>query len=284
MGSARHSGDSMSTEFDYSGKQVVITGGATGIGAALVDLVKELGVASITVVDRKAPAVDVDHFVEADLSVESSVHAAVAAISALGGPVDVLFNNAGVAATQPPLTVMSVNYLAPRALTLGLLPLIPAGGAVVNTASMAGNGWAPNLARILELLAISGWAESLEWLESNSDLLADVYGFSKQCAQVLTLDMSRTSIARGVRTNSCCPGPVQTPLMSDFRQTMGDKVIDWTITQQGVAGMAGPGDIAPVLAFLGSRASRYLNGTNLLADGGFTAGMTVGKVDFSGLS
>ena len=271
----------MSAEFDYTGKRVVITGGATGIGAALVELLKELGAPSVTVIDRQQPSADIDAFVLADLSVESGVDAA---IDAVDGRVDVLFNNAGVAATQPPLTVMSVNYLASRKLTLGLLEQIPAGGAVVNTASMAGNGWPANLPRILELIAIAGWNESCAWLEANSDLLADVYGFSKQVAQVFTLDASRTTIARGVRTNSCCPGPVQTPLMNDFRATMGDKVIDWTITQQGVAGMAGPGDIAPVLAFLGSRASRYLNGSNLLADGGFTAGMTVGRVDFSGLS
>lgn len=271
----------MNADFDYSGKRVVITGGATGIGASLVALLGELGGPTITVIDRKEPSAAVDAFVEADLSVAASVDAAIGAVE---GPVDVLFNNAGVAATQPPLTVMSVNYLAARRLTLGLLDRIPAGGAVVNTASMAGNGWPANLARILELLAVEGWDESLDWLRANEDLLADVYGFSKQVAQVFTLDVSRTTIARGVRTNSCCPGPVATPLMTDFRATMGDKVIDWTITQQGVAGMAGPDDIAPVLAFLGSRASRYLNGTNLLADGGFTAGMTVGKVDFSGLA
>lgn len=271
----------MSAEFDYTGKRVVVTGGATGIGAALVELLRELGAGSITVVDLKEPTAVVDAFVEANLSVEASVDAAIAAIE---GPIDVLFNNAGVAATQPPLTVMSVNYLAARKLTYGLLPQIPAGGAIVNTASMAGNGWPANLPRILELLAIEGWDDSLAWLEANSELLGDVYGFSKQVAQVFTLDASRVTIGHGVRINSCCPGPVQTPLMSDFRATMGDKVIDWTITQQGVAGMAGPADIAPVLAFLGTRASRFMNGTNLLADGGFTAGMTVGKVDFSGLA
>ena len=182
----------MSNEFDYSGLRVVVTGGTTGIGAALVDLLKTLGSPSITVIDLKQPSVDVDAFVEANLGVEDSV---AAAIDAVDGRVDVLFNNAGVAATQPPLTVMSVNYLAARKLTLGLLPQIPAGGAVVNTASMAGNGWPANLARILELLAIPGWADSLAWLEANSDLMQEVYGFSKQVAQVYTMDIARTTIA-----------------------------------------------------------------------------------------
>ncbi len=271
----------MSSEFDYTGKRVVVTGGATGIGASLVALLKTLGSPSITVIDLKQPAADVDAFVQANLSEEASIDAAIAAIA---GPVDVLFNNAGVAATQPPLTVMSVNYLAARKLTLGLLGQIPSGGAVVNTASMAGNGWPANLARILELLAIEGWDESLAWLQANDDLLAEVYGFSKQVAQVFTMDISRTTIAAGVRTNSVCPGPVATPLMVDFKATMSEKVIDWTVNQQGVAGMAGPDDVAPVLAFLGTSAARFMNGSNVLADGGFTAGMTVGKVDFSGLA
>ena len=239
----------MSNQFDYSGQRVVVTGGATGIGAALVELLKTMGSPSITVIDLKQPTADVDAFVEANLGVEASVDAAIEAIT---GQVDVLFNNAGVAATQPPLTVMSVNYLAPRKLTLGLLPRSPPAARWSNTASMAGNGWPANLQRILELLAIPGWNDSLAWLEANADLMEEVYGFSKQVAQVATMDLSRTTIASGVRTNSVCPGPVQTPLMTDFKATMSEKVIDWTVNQQGVAGMAGPADIAPVLAFLGS--------------------------------
>ena len=86
---------------------------------------------------------------------------------------------------------MSVNYLASRMLTLGLLPQIPSGGAVVNTASMAGGGWPANLPRILELIAVPGWADSIVWLETNDDLFGDVYGFSKQVVQVFTLDVSR---------------------------------------------------------------------------------------------
>jgi NAD(P)-dependent dehydrogenase (short-subunit alcohol dehydrogenase family) len=56
------------------------------------------------------------------------------------------------------------------------------------------------------------------------------------------------------------------------------------VTQQGINRLAVAEDIAPVMAFLGSEASGFMNGTNLLADGGFTAAMTTGQVDFSGLA
>ena len=71
----------MANLFSYEGKRVVVTGGATGIGAALVDLVKELGAAHVTVLDIKEPAVDVDQFVQVDLSDKASLDAAVGPVS-----------------------------------------------------------------------------------------------------------------------------------------------------------------------------------------------------------
>jgi NAD(P)-dependent dehydrogenase (short-subunit alcohol dehydrogenase family) len=72
--------------------------------------------------------------------------------------------------------------------------------------------------------------------------------------------------------------------MKDFRETMGDKVIDWSVTVQGNGRMAVAADIAPPLAFMGSDAASFINGVNLLVDSGFTAAMTTGQVDFSGLA
>jgi NAD(P)-dependent dehydrogenase (short-subunit alcohol dehydrogenase family) len=270
----------MSGLFDYSGKRVVVTGGYSGLGAALISVLRSLDVEHVTVLDIKEPA-NADRFIATNMG---SVESVDAAISAIDDRVDVLFNNAGVAANQGTRTVMSVNYLGARHLAAGLLSRIPAGGAIVNTASMAGNGWPANVGPILELLGIAGWDESLSWIDAHSELVADCYAFSKQCAQVQTMLMSHATIAVGVRTNSVCPGPVQTPLMTDFRATMGEKVIDWTVTQQGINRLAVAEDIAPVMAFLGSEASGFMNGTNLLADGGFTAAMTTGQVDFSGLA
>ena len=80
-----------------------------------------------------------------------------------------------------------------------------------------------------------------------------------------------------------CPSPIDTPLLDDFRKTMTDKVIDWNV-QQGNGQLVTGRQVATVLAFLGSEASSYVNGVNLLVDAGFTAAMTTGQVDFAGLA
>lgn len=271
----------MGNLFDYSGKRVVLTGGATGIGAALVDLLGTLDVEHLTVLDIKAPTGKVDAFIETNLSDKDSIDAAIAE---LDGRIDVLFSNAGVAANAGVRTCMAVNVAASRRLTDGVIGRIPAGGTIVYTASMAGNGWPAQAAEINQLLDIADWDEFLDWCEAHPEVVNDVYSFSKMCMQVYTMRKSYESIRQGVRINSICPAPVDTPLMKDFRETMGDKVIDWSVTVQGNGRMAVAGDIAPPLAFMGSDAASFINGVNLLVDSGFTATMTTGQADFSGLA
>jgi NAD(P)-dependent dehydrogenase (short-subunit alcohol dehydrogenase family) len=271
----------MSNLFNYEGKRVVVTGGATGIGEALVALLRDLGAEHITVLDIKEPAAPVDAFVQVDLSDPSSLDAACEQID---GRIDVLFSNAGVAANAGVRTCMAVNVLASRRLAENLLPRIPSGGTIVYTASMAGNGWPAQVAEINELLDIAGWDEFLDWCDGHPDVVNDVYAFSKMCMQVFTMRNAKVTMAAGVRTNSICPAPVDTPLMKDFRETMGDKVIEWSVTQQGEQRMAVAADIAPPLAFMGSDAAAFINGVNLLVDSGFSAAMTTGQIDFSGLA
>jgi NAD(P)-dependent dehydrogenase (short-subunit alcohol dehydrogenase family) len=270
----------MSDPFSYAGKRVVVTGAATGVGAALLDLLAELGGPEVTVLDLKAPSGPHARFVETDLADPAAVDAAIAAID---GPVDALFNNAGVAATQAPRVVLAVNYLALRRLSAGLLDRIPSGGAVINTASTAGGGWADHLTPINELLDLPGWDDALDWLDANLAAVGgDPYAFSKEVVRVWGMRHSHVTIARGVRTNSVCPAPIDTPLLADFKATIGEKVLDWMV-QQGTGRFMTPREVAMPLAFLGSDAAAYVNGHDLVTDGGFNAAMTTGQVDFSGL-
>jgi NAD(P)-dependent dehydrogenase (short-subunit alcohol dehydrogenase family) len=268
-------------QFRYDGKRVVVTGGATGIGAALVELLRELGAEHITVLDIKKPDGPVDAYVEVNLADPASIDSAC---EQLEGPIHVLFSNAGVAANAGVRTCMAVNVAASRRLADNLIDKIPSGGTIVYTASMAGNGWQAKVGEINQLLDIEDWDEFLQWAEDHPEVVEDVYSFSKMCMQVFTLRHSKRTMEKGVRTNSICPAPVDTPLMKDFRETMGDKVIEWSVSQQGEARMAVAADIAPPLAFMGSDAAEFINGVNLLVDSGFTANMTTGQVDFSALA
>lgn len=271
----------MSDPFCYEGRRVVVTGAATGVGAALIELLAELGAAHVTVLDVKKPSGPCQRFLETDLSSESKVEKAIAAIE---GPVHALFNNAGVAATQPPRTVLAVNVLALRRLSESLLERMPAGSAIVNTASIAGGRWPERKAKIEELLALDDWEKALAWLDANLPGLGiDSYSFSKEVVQLYTMRSSRPALQQGVRVNSVCPAPIDTPLLVDFRKTMTDKIIDWTVSQTNQR-LVTPREVATALAFLGSEAAGYVNGVNLNVDAGFNAAMATGQVDFSGLA
>ena len=268
--------------FTYRDRRVVVTGAARGVGAALLELLAELDVGHVSVLDVQSPSGPHDAYLATDLSDDDSVRSALDRVE---GPVHALFNNAGVADTQPAGTVLSVNYLAVRTLAEGLLDRMAEGGAIVNTASLAGNLWRKRAQQINEALDLGiseGWADSLRWFESNLPALDQTpYNFSKELVEVYTMRSSRTTMRRGVRTNSVCPGPIDTALLPHFRKTTSDKIIDWNIREMNGRAVA-PREVATALAFLGSPAASYVNGVNLDIDAGFSAALATGQVDFSG--
>lgn len=267
----------MAPIIDYQGKTAVVTGAATGVGAALVERLRVAGADTVVAVDLKPCSGPVDATVIADLSDPDSV---AQAISQLPDRIDALFNNAGVAATLPTATVMAVNVLAPRRLITGLQQRMPAGSAIVNTASSAGSGFMERLGAIMELLGIDDWGQALDWVAARPELTNNPYGFSKECAQVLTLLYATPLAARGIRINSVCPGLIDTPLLTDFVASQGAPILDWMTSQSG-GRKATPQEVADALSFLGSDAASYINGTNLLVDNGFTAAITTNQADYS---
>ena len=275
----------MSSLFSYQDRRVVVTGGSRGVGAALLDVLAELDVAHVTVLDLNPPAGPHDAFVATDLADESAVRAAIKQIHDAGSPVHALFNNAGVADTQPAPTVLSVNYLALRTLSEGLLDRMPEGSAIVNTASTAGHMWRKRAQEINELLDLDtddGWSTSRQWFDEHAAALDEgPYNFSKGVVELYTMRSSRPTMRRGVRTNAACPGPIDTPLLSDFRATASDKVLDWNIREMAGRPVS-PREVASVLAFLGCPAASYVNGVTLEIDGGFFAAIATGQVDYTG--
>jgi len=235
----------------------------------------------VTVLDLKAPSGPHGTFIETNLGDRAALDDAIAGID---GPVHALFNNAGVADTQTSPTVLAVNFLAVRRLTEGLLDQIPEGGAVVNTASTAGGQWPSRVELLSRLLDIADWDDCLAAaVDALPSMSVAPYMFSKELVQYYTLRESRPLVRRGIRINSVCPSPIDTPLLAEFRATMTDKVIDWNITETN-GRLVSAREVATALAFLGSEGASYVNGVNLVVDAGFTAAMTTGQVDFTALS
>ncbi len=269
----------MANPFDYSGKRIVVTGGFSGVGAALLELLADMGASDVTVLDIKAPAGPHSTYIETNMADADSVQSA---IDQLADGVDVLFNNAGVAATQPMETVMAVNWLGLRQLSEGLLPKMNEGGAIVNTSSIAGGQWHDHLDKVRECIAIEDRDALFDWCKANAELVGDGYSFSKECVQIYTMTSAKETLKRKINTNSVCPAPIDTPLLPDFNETMTKTIMDWTIKECG-GEIATPRDIAMTLAFLGTEAARYIGGVNLAVDRGFSGFMTTGLVDFSSI-
>lgn len=269
----------MKSPFSYEGKRTVITGAYSGVGAAAVELLSNLGASEIIALDIKEPRGPITRFIETNMAEPTAIDAAVAAID---GPVDVLFSNAGVAATVPALQVMKVNYLGVRQLSEALLPKIPEGGAIAITASIAGGQWPQRMAEIQELLAIADREQGIAWIEDHAELVGGGYEFSKECLQVFTMLSSKSTMAKGVRTNSICPGPIDTPLLPEFKKHMTEGLINWQV-EQTYGRMATAEDVARALVFLGCDASSFMNGVNLNVDLGFSAWLATGQLDFSTL-
>ena len=71
-----------------------------------------------------------------------------------------------------------------------------------------------------ELLAIDEWDKALGWIDEQHELITDAYSFSKECVQVHTMRSAKSTLSAGVRSNSVCPGIIDTPLIPDFEATM----------------------------------------------------------------
>ena len=255
-------------------KTIVVTGGSTGIGGAVVQRLHAAGCA-VHVFDVVAPQRDDVRFTHCDLGSVTSIDGAVAA---LPGAIDVLINVAGVAAMQPPERTVAINFLGLRHLTEQLLTQTRSGGSVINVASSAARDWRTREAHIRAFLNTNSFADGIAWLSAHRETWIDnPYKFSKQCTAAYTYTAAGVGIARGVRVNCVNPGSTETQLTPAFRELVGPGLYDWGVAQIGRHGT--PDDIAEVIEFLAIGQCRWLNGVEILVDGGYVAGTIGGWIN-----
>jgi 2-hydroxycyclohexanecarboxyl-CoA dehydrogenase len=243
------------------GKTALVTGGASGIGAATARRLAAEG-ARVAIGDvnedgARVIAGELDGFACAlDVTDTGSVRAGVAAAVDALGEIDVLVNNAGTdlfsyfVNTEEELWdfVLGVNLRGVLAVTHAVLPSMQGrrGGAIVNVASEAGR------------VGSQGSAVY-------SAAKAGVIGFTKAIA--------RESARYRVRCNAVAPGPIETPLLNAAPQLLGElgERLKQGMVNATVMGRSGePEEVAAAIAFLASDDASYVTGQTLNVSGGLS--------------
>lgn len=263
---------------EWTGKTVVVTGAASGIGLRVAELLVGRG-ARVVALDRNPPPLAVAAHVKVDLGDPDSIDAAVPALGE--GPLHGLCNIAGVPQMAGDEAVCGVNYLGLRHLTLRLLPQLARGAGIVNLSSTAGHGWRDRADLLWELAQIEGWREAEAWLAAHPVMFEDAYDRFKEALVVWTQAVASDWFLRhGVRMNCVSPGPVQTPIFEDFTRVFGTGNVEDIVARTGR--IPTPDDIAPPVLFLLDDASRWIVGVDLPVEGGlsasrFASGMRQGR-------
>jgi NAD(P)-dependent dehydrogenase (short-subunit alcohol dehydrogenase family) len=248
--------------FSYKGKRAVVVGGATGMGAAAAELVRDAG-AEVVVMDRAQVTLDGVKALQVDMSDKASIEAATAEC---GGPVDALFSCAGVADGTP--GIEKINFLGHR----HMIDLMVASGQLRSGSSIglissaAGFGWEQNLTLLNEYLAITDFDEAATWAQEHGK--AD-YLWSKLSINAYIAKEAFGFLKQGIRINGILPGPTNTPLAranADTWLSFGQDYRD----DLGVEASS-PLDQAYPLVYLCSDAAAVITGVTLVTDLGYFA-------------
>lgn len=245
-------------------QSAVVTGAASGMGRAIARRIAEEG-ASVTVADiRTAPRKGgrpthecirerggKAQFIETDVSDPTDIETTIEEAIDRYGSIDIMVNNAGVWGEQRPITelsedeydrVMDVNV---RGVYFGCQAAIEAmneqdsGGTVLNMSSIAGQ-----------------FAYEK----------ASAYCASKAAVANLTRELAVEQGPNGIRVNAISPGVIRTAQLTEDEQAQGEFDDEIPLLREG-----DPEEVADAALFLVSDAASYVNGHNLVVDGGFTS-------------
>jgi NAD(P)-dependent dehydrogenase (short-subunit alcohol dehydrogenase family) len=269
----------------YQGKRVVVTGAASGMGNATIKYLAELG-AEILALDVSPIEQGAWTPIQVNLGDRASIDAAVEEI---GGPVDRLFNVAGIAGGRgKEKPAMMINFFGLRYLTERLLGVMPKGGAIVNVSSLAGYRYLIARDELEPILQLSSMDEAQAWLEdeANQDRF-NGYGTSKELLNLWTVTSCKAFAEEyGVRVNVVAPGTTDTPLLDAFKanaveRTGSDDVVN---AAKGFMGrFAHSEDQAAACVFINSDAAAMITGQILAVDGGMAGSMTGGVLAAPGV-
>lgn len=238
---------------EFEGLVAVVTGGASGIGAAVAARLQADG-ARVAVLDLDpGGAAEGQLGVRCDVSDDASVRAAVARVAEELGGLDVVVNNAGIGAAGTVADnsdeewhrVLDVNVLGMVRVTRAALPHLRASSApaVVNTCSIAATAGLPQRA---------------------------LYSASKGAVLALTRAMAADHVREGIRVNCVNPGTADTPWVQRLLAAADDPAAERTALEgrQPHGRLVSAEEVADAVAYLASPRSRSTTGTAVAVDGG----------------
>ncbi|HLG68123.1 MAG TPA: SDR family oxidoreductase [Acidimicrobiales bacterium] len=257
----------------YAGRNVIVSGAASGMGQATAQILVDLG-AHVTALDIKPTTVAVEEAFEVDLRDPRSIEQAV---SQIDGPVHGLFSCAGLpGAPFSELDTMLVNFVGARHLAEQLVPKMPEGSAIGAISSSAAIGWQQQLDKVKELLQTDGFDGALKWLRANEGTWSwSGYVWSKYAIDAWVGWWCPELMARGIRINCINPGPTDTPMMPAFHALATKEVVDKAVGPIGR--YSRPEEQAWPLVLLTSPRMSYVTGEVLWTDGGFYGAVTAGR-------
>lgn len=263
----------MKDALGYEGANVVVTGAASGMGAATAAILSTLG-ARVTALDIKPTAVEGADEIEVDLRDRESIEAAAEQIT---GPVDSIFSCAGL--PGPPFSEMDtmlVNFVGACHLIETLTPKLRDAASVGMISSAGAVGWQDHLETLIPLFEAGGFDEQKAWLLENEEL----WGYSGYIWSKFAIDAwvgwrGADLIRQGVRLNCINPGPTDTPMMPAFHELAGRAVIESAIGPIGR--YSTPEEQAWPLVLINSERMSYVSGEVLWTDGGFQGALTTGR-------
>ena len=234
---------------DLNGRTAVVTGAASGIGAATVARLIADG-AAVLAVDRTADGLGGTHTLLADVGQPAAILDIVARATAAFGGLDILINNAGVCPSGPfeAMTdadwdlALAINVTAAMKLSRAALPLLKQSraGRIVNTGSI---------------------------MSRYGDAGLVAYATSKHAILGLTRALAMECGPFGITVNCVQPGAIVTGMTkAAFADVPG--FADHYTARSALGRLGEPEDIADVFAFLVSDDARFITGQGLMVDGG----------------
>jgi NAD(P)-dependent dehydrogenase (short-subunit alcohol dehydrogenase family) len=241
----------MSNEF--SGLVAIVTGGASGIGAAIADRLQQGG-ARVAVFDLQPDAAaHADLAIAVDVADDASVRAGVERVATELGRIDIVVNNAGIGAQgtieansdEEWHRVFDINVLGMMRVARAALPHLrnSPSASIVNTASIAATAGLPERA---------------------------LYSASKGAVAALTRAMAADHLREGIRVNAVNPGTADTPWIGRLLASAADPAAERAALEarQPHGRLVSAGEVAGAVAYLASPASGSTTGVELAVDGG----------------